>query len=143
MSMNDLIGVEGAPRQITFNGKTYKLSLINQYVKGVFERKLLDANLARLEHLKGRLPVEEYARREKEYYDAYFAGEYSMLGPDTVKKLETPDGAFLLLGAILGDDCTENELLGLLISKKAEVLPMLKQIIRESFPGIEEPGVGK
>lgn len=137
MSMNALLGSEGAKYSVSFNGKEYNFSRIDQLIKGVFEAKILSSKICRLEAARELYSEEEYQTRRAKYFQEYDNGEYSLLAPGTLQQMEKPEYAFMLISSILDGKHSDGEIIGLLLVKKDEIIPLVKQIIRESFPGLE------
>lgn len=129
----------GAPHTLEYNGKTYKLSLINQKVKVAFEKARLSKAKEALAVLKDVLEPEDYRARLDQMIQKYEAGEFALYAESGLAYLQTIPGMCLLLSLVIG--CDENEVMGLVIARQAEIVGHLHLIIRESFPGLalDEP----
>lgn len=129
------LGNFGAAHEIEYNGKAFRLSLVDQRVKSAFEKARFQKAKEPINLLKDDLAPEEYSRRLQEKIDLYEAGEYEIFSENSVAFLKTLPGIRLLLSLIV--DCDPNELMGLVLAKKDELIPMVGLILRESFPGLQ------
>ena len=133
--VSEVLGNHGAAHTIDWNGKTYRLRLIDQVVKSAFEKARLAKAKEALATLKDVLTPEEYNARLDAKIKQYEAGEMEIFSEEGMAFIKTMPGMRLLLSLMI--DCEANELMGLLLARKEELIPLISLILRESFPGIE------
>lgn len=133
--VSQVMGNFGDPHEIEHEGRVYKLSLIDQRVKSAFEKARFQKAKEALTLIKEELGAAEYARQLQEKTDLYVVGEYEIFSESGMAYIRTVAGMRLLLSLII--DCDQNTLMGLILAKKDEIVPLLTLILRESFPGLK------
>ena len=137
--VSEVLGNHGAPHTIDWNGKSYRLSLVDQRVKSAFEKARLAKAKEALAEMKDVLTPEEFARRLDAKIKQYEDGEFEIFSKDGMAFIRTVPGMRLLLSLLI--DCDQNELMGLLVAKQQELVKLVGLILRESFPGLEMQAV--
>ena len=128
-----------APVTVVCNNRSYTFRLIDQDAKAEFERQLYleKKGRAKSAYDLGIDTEEEYTASLELLKQQFKGGQFSLLAPEGVRKLQSgPDGAIMLL-KILGN-CSEGELIGILLSRGRDgMVETLTQIIQASFPGFD------
>ena len=134
---SQILGNAGSPYRLTYNGKTYGVRFIDQFVKDAWEKRYFERESRKLEILKGSIAPEDYAARRANLEHDLDRDEFSILSPRSLELLQTLSGVQLLLPLLIG--CDFDELIPLVVAKKDEVVSLVNRVIRESFPGVAEP----
>ena len=128
-----VLGAHGAPHEIDFEGKTYKVRHIDEYVLDAFQKKQLAKRKNALREMRGLMTDQQFDDRLREMTDDYSAGKYSVLGEFGQEGIKTPAGIMDLCSLIF-DDIDHMALVRLLLGRREEIVSLISLIIRESLP---------
>lgn len=114
--------------KIEHNGKTYRPKFIIQAIKAQFESWLADT--AKKTILS--LPPAERLELLREHVTAIQTGAYGFHTDLAKKAMESPAGGIALLSFVF--DCSEEEVMELMLAKGDEAKALLEQVKAQSFP---------
>lgn len=132
---SEMWGNTAQPHEIEWNGKIYKVRLIDGNVKASFERRLFNRARANEDLFKeGRTPEEHKAKLDA-LADDYLCGAYDIMSPRGLRYMQSHPGMAFLASLLIG--CEEKEVYGLVVQKSVEFISLLEVILKESFPGFD------
>jgi len=138
-TVSESLGAQGAPHEITLDGKQYRFSLITQRVKSEFERFLASTAIKAITEFRDLLGNEGYNKSLDGVRRDIAAGIYSWNGPVFLDAMGTVAGVCKLLSVISLDvtenrACTPDEILALTVNYENELKMIYQVILEESFP---------
>lgn len=132
-----LLGNAGPGHVIEHDGRTYRISLIDQRAKAEWEERLFRRAVKAAEILAPARPADWHEAKLAQLDDEFMAGDFALISEKSVKVLKTLGGVQLLLEILTGLDPAA--LAPVLKAKHKEVKALIHLVIRESFPGVKIP----
>lgn len=117
--------------KLEFNGKVYRPKFIVQAIKAKFE-SWLKAKVQ--DEILSLPPAERELKLEllREHADNVASGKYGFHTDLAKKAMESPAGGIALLSLVF--DCSEEEVMELMLAKGDEAKALLEQVKAQSFP---------
>ena len=137
---SEILGNAAPAHELEQGGKVYRFGLIDQAVQAAWEKRLYEKDIeaVKIQKEAGLLSGHEYGMALARLTTAYRDGDYEMLSPSGIKLLQTLPGVRLLLALLLA--CSADEIVQLLLARRAEVVQKVRLVLAESFPGLDLPG---
>ena len=131
--VSHVLGKHAPGHKVVLGDKVFEARPVTQKVKAAFERWL------EKRVIRGFLSAQDgddpgmFQRAVEVVADRIALGKYAFHGELSQQVLLTTDGSLALAALIF--DCSETEIIELMLSKGAEVGAILALVLRESFPG--------
>lgn len=132
----EILGNAAPPHSIEHGGKRYTVRLIDQATKAAFARTLLAREREAARELKELMTPEEWSAHLSRLNKDYVDGKYGLLSPRGREIIGSDEGPLILGPLLFG--CSEDEFLSLLLTHREEVAGLIRLVLYESFPGLEE-----
>jgi len=114
------------------NGKVYQVSLITQEIKAKYEKAFFRRNRDCLLDMKEILTPEEYQTQVTKLQDDYMTGKFAFESEQGLDFMKQQAGASLIVQLLF--NCTEEEVIKLLLERQEDVTNLITLIAKESFP---------
>jgi len=131
----------GGHHEFCHKGKTYRVRLIDQEVKDIFEKKMFAHAKECAKNIKDLMTEGEYAEHVHRIREDYMDGKFSLETERGVEFIKNRKGAVLLVSLLFG--VTEHEALNLMVERHADVAELLKVVFKESYPVMESEEAGE